>query len=880
VSTFEQLDQLAKADPDVSFSPLERDAALFKREWGQSQLPPVWNRCTTSDDDQIPYYERQVWTVTNDEAESILKPFKKNKRPGTDVVELHDSVVLRERLLPFPSAPIHILMNREDRGPERVPIGFHSMRVLDLPDRDVSTTADRVYLLHHGLNELPGMAFYYQLAGWLIANDPNSVCIVRPFPGHLTRFPTNPRWAETPLDRYLNRSSELFRHFLRYMVETQWLLSCLAPRSRYDTLSGVRLLGTLIDPANPNASRSDAWSLATEMCQEHSKLRDWQTSANELSEGKVNLPGSLDESKAHASIALVRYAVGWKSDHLPKAPQNGPGMEERPTVHTVGYSLGGFVAQSIFMSWPFLVASCTTICAGGALHELAPIDFAHEEEWRTLMHSLRYWLDRAMVSGTFTEENERILGMRSSFIDYLIRIFYEIFEQEFRPSYQTRVSEYLQRLLFVVGGNDPIVKPQSVLDAMPPEGANIISIAELSHFLASERRATGDIEREQRKFWLPEIARIITRFAKEAERTYRRTLATCWRKADNSGYQVSLGPHKSEDQVSERDLFKVGTDGSLPAPLFEKFLDSMIYRTRGRGGFLFIFRNDVPTWMLSTEYQIYRAKALHHSEDRLRLYLDGLAWRQETLGEIGKGVIVFLPKDALQRLERGYLSGHAPPAAEAPMGEFMLAPGKVPSSLAVDATAQFRADWIIGRSLQAPQVRVFDPGTITFRNRKIRGASDIRTAGKDGVIQTLAALGREEFMVSRLPDLWMFLSPGDVIEVSYSNPELKLTDPKVDLRATAVEQMIARVTRKFVDKPWEETTRLSPGSPRESKAPSDPTRWRSTDQIRAIAVSRAPNNPRYRGKVITGERELQKALVHASLAALRSKEAPPGKFVK
>ena len=181
-------------------------------------------------------------------------------------------------------------------------------------------------------------------------------------------------------------------------------------------------------------------------------------------------------------------------------------------------SLGGFVAQSVFMAWPFAVSSCTTICAGGSLRELAPTAFAHPEEWQTLLHSLRYELDAAMTDGRLARTATLLLALKCSSTVIFERVFYEIFEQEYRGSYQTRVSEYNRRLLFVVGGNDPIVRPRSVLDAAPPEGINLIEIAGLSHFL--EHKHAPSEERAQREYWLPEIAEVISRFGKEAASTH------------------------------------------------------------------------------------------------------------------------------------------------------------------------------------------------------------------------------------------------------------------------------------------------------------------------------------------------------------------------
>ena len=74
----------------------------------------------------------------------------------------------------------------------------------------------RIFLFHNGLNELDRMGLYYQLASEIIAShaaDPDAdeeegvACILRPFPGHLTRAVRRIRRrtaAQVPLGRLLS----------------------------------------------------------------------------------------------------------------------------------------------------------------------------------------------------------------------------------------------------------------------------------------------------------------------------------------------------------------------------------------------------------------------------------------------------------------------------------------------------------------------------------------------------------------------------------------------------------------------------------------------------------------------------------------------------
>src|SRR4029079_14298159 len=98
------------------------------------------------------------------------------------------------------------------------------------------------FFLHNGLNETQRTGLYYELASYLIDQDRDTVCILRPFPGHLTRA-ASPGLSETPLDHYLWDGLHLYRQFLRYMIETRWLLSTIVRCSNYRCVSGSGLLG-------------------------------------------------------------------------------------------------------------------------------------------------------------------------------------------------------------------------------------------------------------------------------------------------------------------------------------------------------------------------------------------------------------------------------------------------------------------------------------------------------------------------------------------------------------------------------------------------------------------------------------------------------------
>jgi hypothetical protein len=93
------------------------------------------------------------------------------------------------------------------------------------------------------------------------------------------------------------------------------------------------------------------------------------------------------------SVNALRELLGWSVSKTPFQDYADDDLLPPPALHIIGYSLGGYLAQSAFFTWPFAISSCTTICSGGALNDLRPVKFAHEEEWRAIMHGLKYELD-------------------------------------------------------------------------------------------------------------------------------------------------------------------------------------------------------------------------------------------------------------------------------------------------------------------------------------------------------------------------------------------------------------------------------------------------------------------------------------------------------
>jgi len=356
--------------------------------------------------------------------------------PGSGAVSL--AVDVHETMLRFPSAPVYGLQ-RHDEHHHPVPSQpFHTLRLLrskEEAERRASPECTRYFLMHTGLNETHNMGLYYRLAALLIQENASTVCVLRPFPGHFTRFPFE-KYSESPLDRYLWDGSQLFRQFLRFMIETQWLLSTLVRRSSYRCASGVNLLAESDDKER---SRLSTPILADEMHGAWNQLK--ASSARDNERANPWMPSDLGRACFEDSITALRTALDLDSFDTHDGEMSDTFRE--PPFHVLGYSLGGFAAQSVFMSWPFLIASCSTLLAGGPLRDLAPSAFAHPEEWQTVLHSLRYELDDLLMTHVADDEGRYSeFGLQAGLFSVFKRAFYEVFQQEYKGSYQTRLEAF------------------------------------------------------------------------------------------------------------------------------------------------------------------------------------------------------------------------------------------------------------------------------------------------------------------------------------------------------------------------------------------------------------------------------------------------------
>jgi pimeloyl-ACP methyl ester carboxylesterase len=742
-------------------------------------------------------------------------------------VDSNATTSLQEFIVPFPSAPIYGINRKAEYGKnlEQRP-NLHTLRILR---RAGNAPIRRLFILHNGLNETDSLKFYYRLADWIlsqqkqISKSEGAACLIMPFPGHLMHSSFHGPFSETPLSRYLTDAGELFRQFLRYMVAMRWLLSIVADSDAESWMVGGDLL-------KADSLRADLLSESQAL---HTMSEKRLIKANEMLQQQAVIdPLEIDigevttEAQITASERLLRWALKRDTDNASSL-----------RIHVAGYSLGGFLAQSVFFTWPQVVSSCTTICSGGALSALSPTAFAQPEEWQSVLHALRPELSNSMLQGRLGDDErkenvpvETVAGMPLQRFGYFQRIFEQVFLQEDRSSYQERLSEYSLRMLFVSGGEDPIVPPKNILDASPKEGTTMLSVAGMTHFLNQEpREERGRREKEQREFWLPEAGRMIARAAIHSEQVHldERNSASKLRGIHPKRSVMRVPPPRDSELLASSDMF-------------ESALDWVLDAVSDQDGWLVICRNALPTAFIEPRHFTRWGTALHHHDLRVQQYAAGLRQRASTLREAKARTTLILPR----QLEHWFvdLSARFDPHSDGPAGRM---------TTRNDRAAIWRA---FERKWQ-PIIQQFEAGNV----------GEPLTEGilrDDSFATVLAAwqeVDRKFLEVTHLPDVWIGIRAG-----------AELIPAKAGHRDDIHREIIDGVKRVIADQMPSKKAQ----SRRHNPATSGTTQLESdidNEAIRVVQVSGAEFNPRYRGKIERSPKAVARLLACCAAGLVRSR---------
>lgn len=727
---------------------------------------------------------------------------------------------LRDHIVRFPSAPIYGINRKQDYEVDfrtRRP-NLHTLRLLTRPG-GARKPVDRLFILHNGLNESQNLRFFFQVADWILEEDEaggnggRSACLIAPFPGHLMHFPFPGPFAQTPLSRYLNDAGELFRQFLRYMVEMHWLISLVGGTAPEEWMVGGDPLGSASTPEELLREWHSLRKASFDALQGEDRTATHPPNENAL----VGQPIDLDDVRSVMSV--LRRLLGRNS---PDAPASLP-------VHVVGYSLGGFLAQSVFFAWPNIVASCATICSGGAIRALSPTAFAHREEWQAVLHSLRPEIEGSMLSGKLSRAGGDgpglIAGMPTEQFGYFHRIFDQVFLQEDHASYRERLSEYVSRMLFINGGDDPIVQPRNVLDASPAEGITMLSVARLTHFLGEDPQTAREVE--QREFWMPEVGGLIARAARRAEDL----------KADEFERATDLRARAARGVDARRRRPRAPRVRDLPSPEFENALDWVVDLVKPDRGWLFVCRNGVPAAFLPRAMHPTMGAALHHHDVVVQDYATGLTRRARALNAIRQRVTLSLSHN----LRPAFVGTHElfDPHSDAP--------GKL-------STREERAEaWNAFLDGWGERVQWFKPGMPQSNPSPRRHEDQKRIARRFARrVAGWQEVELQHLQVARLPDVWIAVDVPAISLRKGDSPERAVFN-FVDWVSEIVAEHQSRKARDRTQRKSDELKKeLDDGN------------------VRIVRVSGTELNPRYRGRF---EQSLSPALLllaHCAAGLVRS----------
>jgi pimeloyl-ACP methyl ester carboxylesterase len=726
-------------------------------------------------------------------------------------------VPLEESVLRFPSAPQPCIQHGHESfcDPDERD-AFHTYRVLRSVV-DPGTPTRRIFLFQVGLNELNGMDVYYKLASELVAQQPDTVCVVRPFPGHLTRAPFQ-AFAESPLDHYLTDSSRLYREFLRYMVETQWFLSTLARRSVYRSPSGI---GLLADHELPPESRLNSKRLTEAIAVAYCRIQTSSDQAEPIipTHDRDSAP-NIDS--IHNCVTSLRKLLRLDSGYPPQTGELRADDAGDPEVHVVGHSLGSFTAQALLMSWPYLVASCTSLMGG-----VTDPTVVHPEEWKTVLHSLRYELEQQpLPHGGYENSRPRgkTYGPDRALLFALARVFRNVFLESDQGSTESWLKAVRHRALFVVGNS-----PMRPSVQIPPAGeVTLLELADPGHMHEDREKEQG--KSASRDFWMPEVARMIDRFADQAGRRHLSDQQAVWLNRDLSHSEHPGSEHADANgksragaprRLSIDELRAIDNSGALSPELFERCLDDMVARD---DGLLFILGNEIPTVLQTPAVTREQAAALYHDDLSIAQYCMGVARRARMIQANIERVCFVVPYDLERRSMRGRGNFTLPSQSET-VGDHLRAHGSEASGW--DEWLRTVREIASGRGAHA--FRVFDP----------RGGESADKAS-EGIHRLLAHAseftGREPLVqVASLPDCWLWVSK-DFLGLQ-DNPII--TPEAIEILA------LATIERGALYRNW--------------------YRDLSSERLRIVNLSRARYNPRYRGRLIFDPQEARRALVHAAL---------------
>jgi hypothetical protein len=776
-------------------------------------------------------------TLEGERGGFLVREITRTTRKGETT--LRRETRLREAMLRFPSAPLFGCQNKTDFQVRMTSFHQHTLRLLTSA-RAENMPVRKLFLIYNGLNELDQFKFYYDLSCLLIENEPEGInvgCLIVPFPAHLTRYPMIGRYAEKPLQRFISDPSDLFRQYLRFIVETQWLISTLVPICHYPVTSGIPLLAP---NREADASRCNPDILGQAIHKSWDEIFAYSRKHRDHNIPRQKEP-LVGEDDIRQSITAIRRLIGWQSSTTKLTDRDKSEPLDPPQLHVIGYSLGGYLAQSVFFTWPYAIGSCTTLCSGGALTSLRPEKIMHEEEWRAITHGLKYEIESGMLEGRIAADKatapQSICGIPASNFTAHFQTFTDIFLQDPYGTYRHRVSEFAHRMFFVVGGNDPIVPTRSVLDTSPPEGINLIEIAHLSHFIAIEKGEWAD-------FWLPTITTIISSFSDHSEKLLRTTtLDNLWNDdTSNAAEDETLDLQTLQIRTAKAFGQHAQDDRLDPEPLNSEQLQTTILEfveLLDKKGFLFILRNEIPVTLMGPRVLHRRGTVPHYADFEIGRFWARLQEQRLRMRDSADRVAIVVPG----RLN-GWFVHRLPTLSFKNLPIVQDAPNS--EQRQTDIWHDFLNEWEGTGALYR-----FDAERLTgFTTDEFE---------LERMIREDTATPDMSWILNCLPDTWISLSEKAVTKLAGEEGE----------RAEVLHAFKKRMLRVYTA---QRKGRQQSLTPEEQKAREDLYQWLDDGSLQILRISAAQSSPRFLGERIRSHYTAIDILTHSALALARSEQ--------
>jgi tRNA A-37 threonylcarbamoyl transferase component Bud32 len=471
----------------------------------------------------------------------------------------------------------------------------------------------------------------------------------------------------------------------------------------------------------------------------------------------------------------------------------------------------------------------------------------HEEEWRAITHGLQYDIESGMLEGRIAADDpsnpSSICGIPVSTFTSHFQTFTDIFLQDPYGTYRHRVSEFAPRLFFVVGGNDPIVPTRSVLDTSPPDGINMIEIAKLSHFIATERGEWPD-------FWLPTITNIISSLSDHSEHLlWTTTLNNLWNDEPfyaAESHLLNLKNLREHTAKFRRHANSVRLD---PEPLNSEEIQRTILRfvkllenreegereERGKG-FLLVLRNQIPVTLMGRKVLHRRGAVPHYDDLEIQKYWAHLQEQRLGMREAADRVTIVIPAHLndwfVERIPTLSFK-HLPIVQEFPDHQSQQA----------EIWKEFLEDWEATGALYR-----FDAQTAMVSGEGFQ---------LEKLIRDDTATPSDFWIMNCLPDTWISLSAAAVKDFAGGEPER-------DEILNALRKRMLRIYTAYRKKGKEALT------VEEEKARADLYRLLEKDDLQILRISAAQSSPRYLGERVRDRSVAIDVLMHAALALARS----------